>query len=63
MARWCDTQLFMVPYEIRIKLNPLFQRASTRRLEAWHKVAKKSGLFRDPRCMILLRSHLQERGI
>jgi len=55
------TDVLQVPYEIRMENNRMFQYASTRQLHAWSKVAKKSGLFRDPRCMMLLRATLQAR--
>jgi len=55
------TDVLAVPYEIRMSMQSLFHFANTRRVERWHKVAKKSGLFRDPRCMLFLRLKLEAR--
>ncbi len=54
------TDVLRVPYNIRIENNPMFRARDPDCLKAWHKVAKKSGLFRDPRCMMLLRAFIQE---
>ena len=56
-----STDVLRVPYEIRRAYNPWFSRISTRRLERWYQVAKKSGLFKDPRVMMLLRATIQQR--
>jgi hypothetical protein len=39
----------------------MLHRATTKQLEGWYKVAKRSGLFRDPRDMRTLRNILQSR--
>ena len=57
----CRTDVLNVRYEVRIENNRLFQHTSTERLKRWHRVAKQSGLFRDPRCMQLLRAVIQSR--
>jgi len=54
------TYALTVPYKIRREMNWMF-RVSTARLELWQKVAKRSGLFRDPRCMLMLRATIEER--
>jgi len=53
------TDVLNVRFKVRIDNNWLFRGKSRSRLEAWSRVAKRSGLFRDPRCMQLLRAYTQ----
>jgi len=53
----------LVRYEVRMEPmgNRWLERQPLERLEAWQRVARQSGLFRDPRCSQLLRGWVNTR--